>query len=193
MKTPSRGLASVGAAVALVLAGGAIALAGPGAPDEPEDDGQEPVVQVEDTDEIESEQANEDAGDNATAFSEWVRELPRLGCIRGQLVAHAARGDHRGDDFAPPAFESDEEALEELGLTDRRCAEVALEKAAADAQEGDESEGEAGEQDESALEEQDGHGNGHGKPDHAKGPKDKGDESSDDGDTGDDEETSDDG
>ncbi|MDX1511628.1 MAG: hypothetical protein R3249_09790 [Nitriliruptorales bacterium] len=158
--TRNRRLLSVGAAIALALGGSAVAFAGPdGGQDEPGESGEVGTDSLVTTAEQEGEgQAeNGEGGENATAFSAWVRELPKLGCIRGQLVSSAARGDHRGD-FEAPEFDSEEGMLDELELTERRCAEVALSKAAEAEEGGEELSGEA-------------EGNGHGKPAHAKGPK----------------------
>ena len=161
--TRNRRLLSVGAAIALALGGSAVAFAGPdGGQDDTGESGEVGTDSLVSSAEQDGEGSgqNDDGGENATAFSAWVRELPQLGCIRGQLVASAAKGEHRGDDFEASEFESEEEMLEALELTDRRCAEVALSKAA-EAEEGDgELSGET-----------EGESNGHGPPDHAKGPK----------------------
>lgn len=199
MKKPSRRLTSVGAAVLLALGGSAVALAAT-APELPEqasdrarealetafaDDEPEPELvetEVEESEEAGVEAANEDAGDNAEAFSAWVESLPDdWGCIRGQLVSSVARGDHRGDDFEGPTFASAEEAAEALGIADRRCAEVAIngegDEGDAEESEGLEEDGEAGPPDHA------------GRPDHAGPPDHAGGDDEDE----DEQETSDDG
>lgn len=121
MRSPmTRRLSSVAGAFALAMGGSAVAIAA-GGPDLPEQatDQARTAVENAETEEVEDlehdpavqndpEVQNEHAGENAEAFSTWVESLPEdLGCVRGYLVSHAAREDHRGDDFQPPMTEAE--------------------------------------------------------------------------------------
>lgn len=161
-----RRILTVAVAFGLALGTSVLALAQPELPELPEEASEqaseavtnaparaddEDVSDVEDA-EVEDAEVEVEA-EGGSAFSEWVRSIPKWGCIRGQLVSHLAQAEH-GDDFEGPTYATPEEAAADLEILDRNCAQVAIRKAT-----GAEGEGP-------------GNGNALGhdkKPDHARG------------------------